>query len=276
MKKHLLIVATALLAVGLLAGPALAQDSEKDESRQRHGMREKRGEGEGRRGDSERGERMKKYAKARYRMMKSRLIRELDLSDKKADEVREVFKAHAADRKEAGKEKREEIKELHQEIEEARDAGDEEKTDKLWAEIKEIWAAEREQGRKELLNKLSDVLDEDQLAKAERILKPRKGHRLGQISAALRTMDLDEDQIKKIDGIMEDASKKIVETLNPEQKEQLEKKLKRLSGAKKIRRGWKGHADGERPDHPKGEDKDGEHPRRHRDRGRDQSSEDKK
>ncbi len=286
MNKQLLTVATALLAVGLLAGPALAQDSEKNEKAktgQKRQMRQQRNEG-GEKG--ERGERMKKYAQARYRMMKSRLIRELELSETKADEVREVFKAHAAARKEANKEKREEMKKLRQEIKEARDADDQATADEKMAEIKEIFVTQREQGRKELIERLSGVLDKDQLAKAKLILKPRKGHRLGRIAAAMKTMDLNEDQIKKIDGIMEDASKKILETLTPAQKEQLEKKLKSkgLPGAKKLHKNrgdkdgrYKGKRDrgGDKGDEGDEGDKDDEHPRRRRDRKGERSGEDK-
>jgi len=266
MNKHLLTAATALLAVGLLVGPALAQEGERGQRGQKRGMREHR-KGEGRREGAGRGERMQKYARARYRMKMSRLIRGLELSDKKADEVREVFKEHAEERKEANKETREDVRELRQEIKEARESDDQATVDQKMKEIREIFEAQREQGHKDLIEKLSDVLDKDQLAKAQRILKPRKGHRLGRIAVALRTMDLDEGQVEKIQGIMDDAQKKILETLTPQQKEQLEKAIEKTAGPKA---GLRRRRDG---DGPRRRRDDGEE-RGRRGRGRNRSSED--
>ena len=111
----------------------------------------------------------------------------------------------------------------------ALEEGDEEAAEAKMDEIHRLWQEAREKSREALMDKLSGVLNDDQLVKAKLILSPRKPHKLGAILRILRTMPLEAQQTDQIHGVLDGAADKIVDTLNAEQKEQLEKKLAQAS-----------------------------------------------
>ena len=210
MKKHTMAIGSLVL-LGLLVGLGPAQEGGREGREGRRARR--RGRGRDRAG------------RGRERM--ERLREELNLSGDKWAQVEEILKTHRQAMRNWQREHREERRALRREITEARREGKKEALRRLQGKQRKLLAGQRE-NRQELLKRLDEVLNDDQMAIAKKILQPGRGRRrtLAPGLQALRRVNLTPEQSAQVREILARAMKRIKhDVLTDRQRRQLEELL---------------------------------------------------
>ena len=155
----------------------------------------------------------------------NRLIRQLNLSDDKAERVRDAFHAFGRGTQQRRTERTEQFRQLRDQLNEAIERKDEKAASAKLKQLSKTWTDQRASRNESLLEALSAVLNKRELAQAKLILQPRNVHRLGRMLAGLRSIPLGEAQEAKINGILDAAASKIEAVLKPAQHKQLKARM---------------------------------------------------
>jgi len=176
-------------------------------------------------------------------MMAARLTKELDLTDEQKAQILPLFKAHHKTIANWWRENAPELKTLHQKAAEAQEAGKAEQAQAIRKKIHERMEESRKQSKDDLLQKLSDVLSPEQLAKAKDLLQhkpispPLPIHPLLRTVPAICRVELTEAQKVKVKAILDEALKEVKNTLTDKQRDQLKNALgRRVKRIRQFRR----------------------------------------
>lgn len=200
MKKHQSIAATLLLALGMLAGPALGQEEGAD----RRGRRARRSRGRGR---------------------MAQVIKSLNLVEAQQEPVKQKLKAHRDAVQNYQKENGEDLRAARKAMQEARKSGDKEAIAAARKAMKGHQDALKEL-RKDLETQLADVLTPEQLAKFKAGGRGAAGPG-ARFARALGRVGLTPEQIAKIRK----------DILTPAQRKKLAQALSGRPAAGQTRRG---------------------------------------
>ena len=184
-------------------------------------------------GEDTRGRRREERSRAAWRdragrgtrMQMNRLIRQLDLSDDKAERVRDVFRAFGRGTQQHRTERTGQFRQLRDQLNEAIERKDEKAASAKLKQLSKTWTDQRASRNESLLEALSTVLNKGELAQAKLILQPRNVHRIGRMLMGLRSIPLGEAQEAKINGILDTAASKIEAVLKPAQHKQLKARM---------------------------------------------------
>ena len=158
-------------------------------------------------------------------MQMNHLIRQLNLSDEKAERVRDAFRTFGQGTQQRRAELTEQLQQLRDQLNEAIERKDEKAASAKLKQLSKTWTDQRAGRNESLLEALSAVLNKGELAQAKLILQPRNVHSLGRMLTGLRTIPLGEAQEAKINGILDAAASKIEAVLKPAQHKQLKARM---------------------------------------------------
>lgn len=196
MKKHLTAAIAAMLVLGFAASVTFARNGNPRGSK---GPRDPRAR-----------ERQRPEGELRQ------FIKELDLTAEKEAQVEQIFKTHRQAVANWASENADDVKELRERIAEAREAGENEKAKAAREKLRKLFQS-RAQLRKDLLEQLGEVLTDEQMKKVKTRFRPRvlARHR---ILAAIRRLDLTEEQKAQIKEILDAARAEAKEAEGPKAK----------------------------------------------------------
>lgn len=145
-------------------------------------------------------------------------MKELDLTAEQKEQVKAILAEQRQAVKAWHEEHKEQVEKLHKQMRRALRDGNKEKIKYLRGKLKELGES-RKALHESLMEKLSSVLNTEQMAKVRRFLRPRERHpwlmkRLG----VLRRLKLTEDQHKQMRTILEAAREQTEQTENDEDK----------------------------------------------------------
>jgi hypothetical protein len=220
MKKYLLTGIAAVLAIGMLYVVAAAQDT--NSSRARHPAVDAAPPAEA---TPDQAETQPQQRPDQYRRIAQKLIDELGLSDAQAEKLRTALHDFAAQRQANRQTAAGKLHDLEEQLSKATQAGDKDQAAKLRAEMQTTRQDLREENHEELLAAMKGVLTAEQIDRARMILSPRPAHRLARTLEVLRTLPLQDDQVKKVGEILDGANDKVLAVLTDQQRAELEKRI---------------------------------------------------
>ena len=146
------------------------------------------------------------------------LMEELNLSEEQAAHVRQILQTHHQAQQNWRREHGEEFRAAREALRKARQERDAEAVQAARKQFKELRAA-REGSRKDLLQQLDDVLNDEQMAKMKRFLRAGRGRPMsGQHLAGL---DLSDEQKAQAKEILQAARKQAAEAEGEEAKKEI-------------------------------------------------------
>ncbi len=143
------------------------------------------------------------------------LADKLDLSEDQRSRVRQIIKSHHKEISNWREQNTAELKNLQNRMKQARQNKDAEAVKEIRNHIGDI-LSERKKLTEDLHDKLSKVLDEQQMSKVRRLMHSRRS--AGKAIAAMKRLDLNEQQKSQAKEILKDARAKAKDADSPQEK----------------------------------------------------------